>query len=269
MTGPLAPAPQDDQPTWRPATPRSLLLVLGAAILVPVLAGIVAAWLAWRGAVADTTAALERSADAAAEYAIRVLDSHRLSAALAGDRLRGLTEAEIRAQEGALHRDLRDRAFRPAGTQSTFVLSGAGRPLVSDIIFPIPPDLDASDREWVRALANPATPEPFVSAIYRALRGGALFFSVSIRRQAGADPPGIISVAVNPNEFATGLSRLAADPTDILALIRGDGALLALRGGLTQVPPRELPPMPASAPSSARASSARSTAGPTPRPASP
>jgi hypothetical protein len=67
-------------------------------------AGALVSWqLVWREAEAE----MARTADAATEYAQRVLDGHRLRAEQVNLLLRGLTDAEIRAREAALHEELR------------------------------------------------------------------------------------------------------------------------------------------------------------------
>ena len=66
------------------------------------------AWFTWRDTWAAAERELARGADAAAEYALRVLDAHRIAADFANRLLLGLSDEEIRAREGDLHRELRD-----------------------------------------------------------------------------------------------------------------------------------------------------------------
>jgi len=60
----------------------------------------------------QTERELARSADATAEYSLRILEAHRLAADRVNDLLRGLSDGEIRAREYELHQQL--RALIPA-----------------------------------------------------------------------------------------------------------------------------------------------------------
>ena len=78
---------------------------LAAAFILPLVILAAGTWGAWRSAERE----LSSDADALAEYAQRVIDSHRVVGEFTNDLLRGLSDADIRAREAELHRDLRDR----------------------------------------------------------------------------------------------------------------------------------------------------------------
>ena len=57
----------------------------------------------WRAAESE----LQREADATAQYALRLLETHRLAAARVNDLLRGLSDEQILAREFEFHTELR------------------------------------------------------------------------------------------------------------------------------------------------------------------
>ena len=78
----------------------TLRLLLAAVVLVPLGILGLGAWLAWTQAWRQAEAELARTADAAAEYAAHLLDSHLLLADRVDDLLRGMTDEEIRPRGG-------------------------------------------------------------------------------------------------------------------------------------------------------------------------
>src|SRR5690606_1156962 len=87
------------------ARSRHLLLVAAVALPLLIMAG--AAWLSWRQAWREAETEMARAADAAAEYARRLLDGQLLRVEFADELLGGLSDAEIRAREAELHAQLR------------------------------------------------------------------------------------------------------------------------------------------------------------------
>lgn len=82
-------------------------VVLAAAVLVPLGIMAVQAAFRWDEVWKQAETELSRTADAAAEYSLRVLDGHRLALDRVNDLLRGLLDDDIRARELELHNALR------------------------------------------------------------------------------------------------------------------------------------------------------------------
>src|SRR4051812_46971808 len=102
--GRVRPGAADDQavPVPLPAG-RSLLLLLAGTVALPLLLIAGVAWHGWTAAWRDAEAEMLRAAEVAAEHLRRVLDGHDLRIQRANDVIAGLTDAEIRADEGRLH----------------------------------------------------------------------------------------------------------------------------------------------------------------------
>ncbi|MBL6457189.1 PAS domain-containing protein [Belnapia sp. T6] len=226
---------------WR----RASTVLLAAVALLPLAVAGIRLWSARDDAQVRTRAELARAADAAAEYAGRVLDTHRIMVMRLDDTLHGITDAEIRAREEALHQKTRALLAQHPGL-SGFVHGRDGRLLLATNLYPVPPNLDLSDREFSQALRQADPPETHVSRIYRGRAVGQTFFAVSRRRtETGSGLPpteydGLVNVSVYPRDLAAGLTQLTRDEGDVLTLVRSDGEILARSTGLDA----PLPPIP-------------------------
>lgn len=220
------------------SAPRRLRLeLLGqvAAVLVPAALFAVYAWNTWQGTWRDSATELNRSADAVAEYARRVLDGHALRLDRANDLLAGRDDAHIRAEEARLHQAFRRIAGQPGEGKppiSIFVFDAEARMLVSANVHPVPTRNDYSEREFNQVLRDPAAPEPHVSGVQVGRLDRRAFFALSRRRApSGAAPPGsyegILNVSIFVEEASAELRRMAAERDDILSLVLQDGRVLA------------------------------------------
>ncbi|MGG5822117.1 HWE histidine kinase domain-containing protein [Falsiroseomonas sp. HW251] len=218
-----------------------------AALTVPLLILVVFAWLAWRDTWNSAERELARGAEAAAEYARRVLDVNLLAADLTNHVLRGLSDDQIRAREGDLHRELRQLLPSLPGVNTVVVLDREAEVLLTGNIYPVPRGTRFPDREWVVALREPDAPDPHISAITIGRLDNNLFFGVSRRRaETGNGLPagaydGLVNVSVDPNRLSAGLAAIAGPQGDVASLVRADGALLARSTGLP-VPSPQIPP---------------------------
>ncbi|WP_372622675.1 PAS domain-containing protein [Falsiroseomonas sp.] len=230
----------------RPQAPMRLLLP--AAVLAPLAILVLGAWIAWNGTQDQARAEMAHSADAAAEYARSVLDLHRMRAERVNDQLRGLTDAQIRANEPALHHLLQQTAG--IGSLSPlfriYAFDREGHVLLNTDFLPSP-RATAADRDYFRALAQPDSPEVTVGETLLGRANGLLFFTVTLRRSGTGNglPPGafdgVINISVAPAALAEGLARLRGSPEDVLGLVRADGAVLARTLPLPAPPPWRQP----------------------------
>jgi PAS domain S-box-containing protein len=190
-----------------------------------------------------------RTSDATAEYAERVIGSHRLAAELVNQMLAGLSDAEIRTREVELHERLRQllpsvpmaHTIALADRDALLLLAANAQPV---------PSVSLADREWVRELRRPDAPVMHVSSVNNGRIDDNLFFSISIPRRgtgngltAGAFD-GVVGISVSPDQVALGLQAITRAPADVMALVRTDGEVLARYPALTT----KLPPIGASSP---------------------
>jgi two-component sensor histidine kinase len=245
LPGPPPSGTSGPDETWSGATRRSrtLAVLLAATICLPLLLLAGNAWNSWRAAWQEAEAEVTRTAEAAAEYARRVLDGLLLRADRANEGLAGLSDTDIRAREAALHAALRAMAdrTRDQGSVHVFVQDRDARALVSGETFPVSRTASFADRPYNRLLREPgAAPVhigPVVPNPTSAGQPGRAFLIVARRREGGGNglPPGahdgIVAASAEAETVGQGLRRLArageqARP-DRLMLLRDDGTVLA------------------------------------------
>lgn len=226
----------------RPSTPLVTWLPL-LALLLPLLILTGTGWVAWRGAFTEARRELVRAAQTGAEYGARTLQGYVAAAGGLNERLRGLSDEEIRASEWELHGELRRLVAEHPQAELSYIIDREGRPLVATSLYPVPRNASLADRDYHMALASPERPDVFVSRQFVGRFDNRLLFSVARpRRDTGNTPPpadgfdGVVALSVDPNSLAEGLRRVAA-PGDLLGLLRADGQLLGRSTGQTTLVP--------------------------------
>jgi len=224
---------------------------LAAAVLAPLLIFAVSAWRswdqAWRGAELEVT----RTADAAAEYARRLLEGQVLRLQRANELLAGLSDAEVRARQTELNRSLAGIAAErePADQAAFYILAydRNGDALVASNLLPAPgPNPVIQAREFNQALRPPDAPWVHVSRIYVGRTKGRPYFSVAARRVGadnGAEPgayDGVLVASIYLDHASAALGALGAAEGDRVALIRTDGVLLARSGDFGDLAPEAM-----------------------------
>jgi hypothetical protein len=175
---------------------RALLVF---AVLVPL--GLLAgqAVLRWNQVWTEAAKELSRTADAAAEHSLRVLETHRIALARVNDVLRGLADDDIRAREQELHEQLRGLLTDLPLVQTLAVNDRHGGMLLTANVFPVPREVNVSDREWIRDLRADSALRTHVSRVYVGRLDQYLFFAVSRRRTETGNrlPAGTFDGAIN------------------------------------------------------------------------
>jgi PAS domain S-box-containing protein len=215
-------------------------LVTAAAILPPLGFGLLA-WQTHQEVWTNTGRDLQRSVQALNEYMLRVLHAQQVLGELVNVQLRELDDAGIRAQERRWHDTLKVLSDTTDHVNNIGVFDAAGRLLAATFAYPVPPDMTFADREWMQPLAAPDAPAIHISHVMRGRVDGGLFFAASRRRDApGANGgfAGVITIALDPVAIAAGLSQLAGDRADRVAIWREDAVLLVRHPPLSEPPPR-------------------------------
>lgn len=219
-----------------------------ASLLLPAAMLVLAGWLTWREALSEAFVQIARTAEAAAEYGDRTFETYMLAAGRLNDRLRGLTDEQIRADEEPLHRELLRLLADTTLIARSFVIDRHGFMLVGSMVHPVARN-DLSDREYFRVLSAPGRPARYISPLLTGRDTGRLQFLVARPRQGSGDPPdgdgfeGIVMVSVEPEVLAGNLHRLAAAP-DYIGLVLPDGHTIARTAGVQAA----LPPVAGSSP---------------------
>lgn len=219
-----------------------------ASLLVPTAMLVLVGWLSWRAAMTEAFESSLRTAEAAAEYGERALEGHVIMAGRVNDRLRGLTDAQIRAQEEQLSGELARLVQEASADPLAFVIDRNGSTLVASSMYPVS-RASLADRDYFRALSGPNPPSLFITSLFRGRFDNLLLFSVARPRRASGDPPdgngfeGVVAVSVSPNALAENLRRLVTPP-GYLGLVREDGYTLVRTAGEQTI----FPPVPPSSP---------------------
>jgi PAS domain S-box-containing protein len=221
-------------------------LLLPLAVALPLLLMCASAWFSWQQAWREAEAEVSRTAEAGAEYARRVLDGFLLRLDRADELLAGLSDEEIRARQGELHAALRaiGQRTRDDNEQHVFLHDRDARSVVSGAIFPVPSVSEVfADRDYNQALRGPDAPPVYLGTVFVGRVLHRPFFSVAKRRARGGNglPPGaydgVIVVSPDSNAMSAGLRRLlpgdGEGSTDVLALLRDDGQVLARSTSMT------------------------------------
>jgi two-component sensor histidine kinase len=235
-----------------PALARLAYLLPVVSVLVPFSLLLIVGWLTWVSTWKSAEGEMRRAAISAAEYGQRAFEGYIQSTDRVNDLLRGLTDAEIRANEAGLHRDLQMiiRAFTQI--ELSYVIDRDGHPLLSSGLYPIPADRSLAQREYFQVLSGDDPPDVHISKTFIGRFDGRLLFSVS-RRRAVSDEAlngdafrGVVLVSVRPEVLADGLERLLEAPNDRMAFMRSDGYGISTTSGI----PIEGQPLPKVDPSS-------------------
>jgi PAS domain S-box-containing protein len=222
----------------------SLRLLLPAVVLLPLAIQGMGAWIAWNAAWEQARAEVAHTADAAAEYARSILELHRQRAERANQVLRGLTDAEIRVNEPALHRQLRDMLHRNgSGDAVRLYVFGQDARVVVNTDFAVSPAGAFGDRDYIRQLRGPDAPAVLLGEVALGRANNRLFFPVTVRREETGGPgapdgfQGAINVSVSPESVSDGLARLRGNAADVLSIVREDGSVLARTKPVAAPPP--------------------------------
>ena len=152
--------------------------------------------------------------------------------------LRGLSDADIRANEREVHDKLRKFVEEESGRDlSIFIFDREGRALVSANTFPVPRE-PLLNRDFNQLLRDPSVAEPVVSPVYQGVTNGRRFFAISRRREGSGNAvapgsfDGVVSVSIYLEPANEALVRLLDADDDVVALLRSDGYVLARSAGL-------------------------------------
>ena len=215
--------------TARHAAIRLLKLTMVASLVFPAVLFAFAGWVSYRNFERVTDERIYRSLDILNEHALKVLQTLERTSAEVDEIMRGMSDDDIRLNEGPLHERL-DRIVQALPQlQGMAIIDRNGRPLVSSNIAPVAKDLDFSDRDYFKAQKD-GDPGTYVSEIHRPRMGGIghYFFVLSKRRPSDDGHfNGIISIAVLPEYFEQFYARMSSNEGSYFGLAREDGTFLA------------------------------------------
>jgi len=209
---------------------RPLRLLLVAAIILPVGLFATASAISYHEYMRDAEDRLQRNLSTVYEHGLKVFETFEITARYLDELLTDVTDEQLRANEADFNKRL--RAFTETMPQlaDIWVIDANGHPMVSGTIFPMPRQLDVSDREYFRVHKNNAVEGVYVSDILKSRvtdpPSRPRFFTLS-RKRVGpkGEFAGVTTIAISPEYFSDYYATL---PQPLVAtMIRSDGYVLA------------------------------------------
>jgi len=215
--------------------------LLAAAIILPIAIFAVASTISYREHQTEARDRLQRNLGTVYEHALKVLETIELASRYLDELLADYTDADIRANEADFNRRLKSLTDTLPQFADIWIVDADGHPVVSGTVFPIPRQLDLSDRDYFRVHKNNEVQGLYVGDVVTARatneRGQPRFFAFS-RRRTGTDGRfgGVIVISISPDYFRDYYATLPKPL--VAALTRSDGLVLARYPEVQQLQPR-------------------------------
>src|SRR3954466_7204256 len=147
--------------------------LLAAAIVLPLAIFAAAATISYREHQAEARDRLQRNLGTVYEHALKVLETVELASRYLDEMLNDAADPDIRANEDAFHRRLKSLTDILPQVADIWIVDADGRPVVAGTVFPIPRQLDLSDRDYFRAHKDNAVEGLYVGDVVTARASNA------------------------------------------------------------------------------------------------
>lgn len=222
---PKPPIPSTPVAERRPEWPLQLLIVASVALPVAIFA--VAAWISYNQHIAEATDRLQRTVGIMQEHAIKVFETFAISERYMEELFNNTSDDEIRLHQGDYSMRLRRFIKGLPQLRDLWVIDAQGHPLVSGTVYPVPRDLDLSDRGYFRAQQS-SDSDTYVGQVEHGRANTGAFFAITRKRlDANGGFNGIYLVSISPLYFTEYYSQLPRSDLTVAGLVRADGAVLA------------------------------------------
>jgi two-component system NtrC family sensor kinase len=209
---------------------RPLRALLVASLVLPAILFLAAATISYWSHMAEAEDRLQRNLGTVYEHGLKVFETFEIMERYLDELFSNLTDDQVRAAEADYNARLRGFTDTMPQLADVWVIGADGRPVVSGTVFPMPRELDLSDRDYFRVHKNNTVEGVYISDIVQARaansRGRPRFFSLTRKRvdRNGAFA-GVIAISIAPEYFAEYYATL---PQPLVAtMIRADGYVLA------------------------------------------
>jgi two-component system, NtrC family, sensor kinase len=209
---------------------RLLYLAIAGTIVLPVVLFAYASWVDYHATQKTADERIERSLDVVHEHAAKVFEAVDLAVLHVAQLFRGVSDDRIHAEESAYHQQLRSIDETAPEIHSIVLFDRAGRPLVSSLLYPVPRELSAADRDYFRSQvdkdAGAYVGEVLFSRDPRIASDP--FFTVSRRRSTPEGAfAGVVRIGISPGQFERFYAQIGRLPGSQFSMLREDGQLLA------------------------------------------
>ncbi|HZL39771.1 MAG TPA: ATP-binding protein [Pseudolabrys sp.] len=215
--------------TARHAAIRLLKLMMVASLVLPAVLFAFAATVSYRNFERVSDERIDRSLDILHEHALKVLQTIERTFAEIDEVVRGMSDDDIRQNEGPLHARLKRIVDAMPQLQGIALIDRDGHALVSSNIASVPKNLDFSTRDYFQAQAT-GNPGTYVSSVHEPRMGGlnTYFFALSQQRQSDDGKfNGVVSIAVYPSYFEDFYAKMSNADGSYFGMARADGGFLA------------------------------------------
>ena len=184
----------------------SLHWLLAASIVLPLLVLAAGSLISYRQHEQEARDRLQRNLSTVYEHALKVLETVELSSRYLDEMLEGVTDQQIRDNEAGFNRRLKPLTDTLPQFADIWIIDADGHPLVSGTVFPVPHELDLSDRDYFRAHKDGDGQGLFVDEVVTSRATNAAASRASSRSAAGAIAPGgrfagVTVISVSPDYF--------------------------------------------------------------------
>ena len=209
---------------------RPMHWLLAAVIVLPIAVFATGAAISYRQHVAEAQDRLQRNLGTVYEHSVKVLETIELASRYLDQVFENVTEEQLRANEADYNRRIKALVDTLPQFADIWIVGADGHPLVSGTVFPIPRQLDLSDRDYFRVHRNGEVNGLYVGDVVTSRatnqRGQPRFFALTRKRSApDGSFAGVIVMSISPDYFRDYYATLT-QPI-VAALIRQDGVVLA------------------------------------------
>src|SRR6204780_1964895 len=214
----------------RESATRRLQLMMIAAVVLPAALFIYAAWVSYREFHDVADERIGRSLDVMQEQALKVFETINSTFAEVNEIVRGMSDAQMRAEAPQLHERLADIVATMPQLKAIVIVGRDGTPLVRSLSPIVPDGVNFSDRDYFKAQQS-GDAGTYVSSMRLPQlpgSGGGEFFDLSRRlKSPDGSFAGVIAIAVLPGYFEDLYRLIGRGPGNFFALVRSDGSYLA------------------------------------------
>ena len=201
-----------------------------ASLVLPAVLFAFAASVSYRNFERVSDERIDHSLDILHEHALKVLQAIERTFAEIDEIVRGMSDDDIRLNEGPLRVRLRRIVEAPPQLQGIAIVNREGHPLVSNDRTSVPNELNFSDRDYFKAQPN-GHPGTYVSAVQNkpSMAGiDTYFFAVTQPRPLDDGKfNGVVAIEVLPSYFENFYARMGRGEGSYFGLAREDGGFLA------------------------------------------
>lgn len=201
---------------------RFAVLLLTAAIAVPLGLWCVAAWMEHRQAMDGLRREADRTADLLLEHATKVFETHELALQLVDLRTRGMSWTDVQSSR-ELHADLKALADKLTQVDSLWLVDHTGTYWASSQIEPPMPPIPVLDRDFMQVHLS-GFRGIYVSDPFIGRATGRSAFNTSMPR-SGPDG-GLVIASIRPDYFLEFFERVLPGTDRVIGLTKATGAIL-------------------------------------------